>query len=92
MRDPELISRAAEKFGSQCVVVAIDGKQREDGTLLIQMANPDEKQAMMKLISSRLTKADITYLASLAAGGLEGDEISKAYKVAKERFSPHFSH
>lgn len=31
VRDPELISRAAHKFGSQCVVVAIDGKRREDG-------------------------------------------------------------
>ena len=29
---PELISEAAEKFGSQCVVVAIDAKKREDGT------------------------------------------------------------
>ena len=28
---PELISEAADKFGSQCVVVAIDGKRREDG-------------------------------------------------------------
>lgn len=29
--DPELISRAADKFGSQCVVVAIDAKRREAG-------------------------------------------------------------
>ena len=29
--DPELISRAADKFGSQCVVVAIDAKRRTDG-------------------------------------------------------------
>lgn len=28
---PELISDAADKFGSQCVVVAIDAKRREDG-------------------------------------------------------------
>jgi cyclase len=28
---PKLISEAAEKFGSQCVVVAIDAKRREDG-------------------------------------------------------------
>ena len=28
---PELISEAADKFGSQCVVVAIDSKRREDG-------------------------------------------------------------
>lgn len=29
---PELISKAADKFGSQCVVVAIDAKKREDGS------------------------------------------------------------
>lgn len=29
--DPELISRAADKFGSQCVVLAIDAKRRDDG-------------------------------------------------------------
>lgn len=29
--NPALISEAAEKFGSQCVVVAIDAKRREDG-------------------------------------------------------------
>lgn len=29
---PELISEAAEKFGSQCVVVAIDAKRRSDGS------------------------------------------------------------
>ncbi len=30
--NPPLISEAADKFGSQCVVVAIDAKRREDGT------------------------------------------------------------
>jgi cyclase len=29
--EPELISRAADRFGSQCVVVAIDAKRRPDG-------------------------------------------------------------
>lgn len=29
---PDLISRAADKFGSQCVVVAIDARRREDGS------------------------------------------------------------
>ena len=32
VRDPELITKAAERFGSQCVVVAIDGRKRIDGT------------------------------------------------------------
>ena len=31
MMNPDLISEAADKFGSQCVVVAIDAKRREDG-------------------------------------------------------------
>lgn len=30
--NPNLISQAAEKFGSQCVVVAIDAKRREDNS------------------------------------------------------------
>ena len=29
---PELIREAADKFGSQCVVVAIDAKRRADGS------------------------------------------------------------
>lgn len=32
INNPALISDAADKFGSQCVVVAIDAKRREDGT------------------------------------------------------------
>ncbi|MBQ2752698.1 MAG: imidazole glycerol phosphate synthase subunit HisF [Firmicutes bacterium] len=31
LKRPELIKEAAEKFGSQCVVVAIDAKRRPDG-------------------------------------------------------------
>jgi len=31
VQNPELISLASEKFGSQCIVVAIDAKKREDG-------------------------------------------------------------
>jgi len=32
LNDPELISRAADKFGSQCVVVAIDARRRDSHT------------------------------------------------------------
>ncbi|MBQ1688691.1 MAG: imidazole glycerol phosphate synthase subunit HisF [Lachnospiraceae bacterium] len=32
LMNPTLISEAADKFGSQCVVVAIDAKKRADGT------------------------------------------------------------
>lgn len=32
VRDKELVSQAADKFGSQCVVVAIDARRRSDGS------------------------------------------------------------
>lgn len=35
VRNPELISQAADKFGSQCVVVAIDARRKEDGTFTV---------------------------------------------------------
>ena len=31
VKDPTLLARAAERFGSQCVVLAIDARRREDG-------------------------------------------------------------
>ena len=38
VKDPELITRASELFGAQCVVLAIDGKSREDGTWEVVIA------------------------------------------------------
>ena len=35
---PELITEAAERFGSQCVVLAVDGKARGDGTWEVVVA------------------------------------------------------
>ena len=32
VRDPELVARCANRFGSQCIVVAIDAKRRDDGS------------------------------------------------------------
>lgn len=38
VKAPELITQAAELFGSQCVVLAIDGKSRDDGTWEVVIA------------------------------------------------------
>jgi cyclase len=32
VNDPDFISRAADKFGNQCIVVSVDARQRADGT------------------------------------------------------------
>lgn len=38
VKDPTLISRAAQRFGSQCVVLAIDARKREDGSFEVVVA------------------------------------------------------
>ena len=38
VKDPALIARAAERFGSQCVVLAIDARSRGDGTWEVVIA------------------------------------------------------
>ena len=38
VKDPTLISRAAERFGSQCVVLAIDARQRPDSSYEVVVA------------------------------------------------------
>lgn len=38
VKDPTLIARAAERFGSQCVVLAIDARRRPDGTYEVVVA------------------------------------------------------
>lgn len=38
VKDPTLISRAADRFGSQCVVLAIDARRREDGSYEVVVA------------------------------------------------------
>ena len=46
----------------------------------------EDKVAMAKLITSRLSSSDISYLAGLVSGGLTREERSAAYKIALARF------
>ena len=43
VKDPELVRRASEKFGSQCVVVAIDVRGRKGGQIRIAGVDADFK-------------------------------------------------
>lgn len=49
VKDPTLIARAAEQFGTQCVVLAIDARRRPDGSYEVVTAggrNPTGKDAV----------------------------------------------
>ena len=43
VKDPDLVKRASEKFGSQCVVVAIDVRERKGGKIRIASVDADFK-------------------------------------------------
>ena len=36
IQNPDFINEASERFGSQCIVVAIDAKKQEDGTYIVK--------------------------------------------------------
>jgi cyclase len=68
VNNPEFIIRAAERFGSQCIVVAIDAKRVHDSRFEIR--NPDEIPEWLnssKELKDRLslTSSPITYHPSL---------------------------
>ena len=54
---------------------------------ILNSISREDKRAMMNLITSHLSGADIKYLASLLAGGLTSEERSDAYRLAKQRFT-----
>jgi len=36
IQDPDFVNQSASRFGSQCIVVAIDAKKQEDGTYIVK--------------------------------------------------------
>lgn len=65
VKDPHFISRAAEKFGSQCIVVAIDAKRvadnMADATGEEWSSDPSLKDVIMELPARGLTWAISTH-------------------------------
>lgn len=50
VKDPQLIAQGAEIFGSQCIVVAIDARKREDGSGWNVFVNGGRKDTGIDLI------------------------------------------
>lgn len=72
VRDPSLIARAAELFGSQCVVLAIDARSRGDGTWEVVTAggrNPTGLEAVEWAREGQRLGAGEILLTSMDADG-----------------------
>lgn len=84
VKDPSLISRAAERFGSQCVVLAIDARRREDGSYEVVVAGgriPTGKDAVEWAREGERLGAGEILLTSMDADGTKAGfdlEMTKA--------------
>jgi cyclase len=88
VRDPELISRAADKFGSQCVVLALDGRMRADKSgwnVVINGGRIDTgKDAVQWAIEAEKRGAGEILLTSMDADGTKnGYDIALTDTIAK---------
>lgn len=88
VRDPSLINRAAECFGSQCVVLAIDARHRPDGTYEVVVAGgrtPTGKDAVEWAKEGEARGAGEILLTSMDADGTKQGfdlEMTKAITEA----------
>ena len=72
VKDPTLISRASERFGAQCVVLAIDARKRPDGTFEVVTAggrNPTGMDAVEWAKQGEALGAGEILLTSMDADG-----------------------
>ena len=86
--NPTLISEAAEKFGSQCVVVAIDAKRRADGSGWNIFKNGGRVDMGMDAIewartAEKLGAGEILLTSMDADGTKDGFDIPLTRKVAE---------
>lgn len=88
VKDPTLISRAAERFGSQCVVLAIDALRRQDGSYEVVVAGgrtPTGKDAVEWAREGERLGAGEILLTSMDADGTKKGfdlEMTKAVTEA----------
>lgn len=88
VKDPALISRASERFGAQCVVLAIDGRKRPDGTYEVVTAggrNPTGLDAVEWAKRGEALGAGEILLTSMDADGTKAGfdlEMTKAITQA----------
>lgn len=79
--NPQLISDAADKFGSQCVVVAIDAKLREDGSGWNIYKNGGRVDMGMDAVEWAI-KAEKMGAGEILLTSMDGDGTKAGYDIA----------
>ncbi|MCR5770981.1 MAG: imidazole glycerol phosphate synthase subunit HisF [Butyrivibrio sp.] len=81
---PELISEGADKFGSQCVVVAIDARKREDGSGWNVYKNGGRIDTGLDAIEWAI-KADKLGAGEILLTSMDGDGTKAGYDIELTR-------
>lgn len=88
VEDPELVARGAEKFGSQCVVVAIDGKRTDEDRWTVYTHGGREKRDLTVTEwvreVERLGAGEILLTSMDADGTKDGYDIPLLKKVTEQ--------
>lgn len=79
--NPQLISDAADKFGSQCVVVAIDAKRRADGSGWSIYKNGGRVDMGMDAVEWAV-KAERLGAGEILLTSMDGDGTKEGYDIA----------
>ncbi len=82
--NPQVISEAADKFGSQCVVVAIDAKRRADGTGFTIYKNGGRVDMEMDAVEWAM-KAEKLGAGELLLTSMDGDGTKAGYDLELTR-------
>ena len=86
VKDPTLISRAAERFGSQCVVLAIDARKKPDGGYEVVVAGgrtPTGRDAVeWAKEGERLGAGEILLTSMDADGTKQGFDVEMTRTIA----------
>ena len=92
VRNPNLVNELAQEFGSQCIVVAIDTRQMEDGRHIVHThggRNPTELETIQWALEVENRGAGELLLTSMDADGTkDGFALELTYKISRNAGIP----
>jgi cyclase len=84
VRDPELITRGAQRFGSQCIVVAIDARKRTDGEGWEVYVAGGRKATGLDAVAWA-KEAEVRGAGEILLTSMDGDGTTEGYDLALTR-------
>jgi len=86
LEDPELITRLARRFGTQCVVLGVDSREQDGGYHVFRnTGDPDKTSAAERLTSDWIREAQDRGAGEVVLNCMNQDGVRKGYDNAQLR-------